>query len=236
MLNIAVCDDNLAFLDEMNELLQKDTRVEQIELYHDPEKLYEDIALSRKKFDVVFMDIDFQTSKTGIHYAEDLYLIAPDIGIIYVTGYNDRYAQHILLADTNLMGYLTKPVEESLLSRYLDKVCEKQTPQEFLTFSMRRKTYSIPVESILYIESHNHTVTIHTDWKNYVIYEKLSDLLARTPAQIIQCHKSFLVNLTRIRQLEPGKLILQNGQPIPVSKPYMAATQASFFQYIGHKL
>lgn len=236
MIKVAVCDDNVIFLENMKAALQKDARVSEIELYHDPEDFWDAVTGLHRDFDVVFMDIELGKAKTGINYAQELYDIVPRLSIIYVTGYNDRYAQHILLADTNLIGYLTKPLDEILLRRYLDKVCKKKNKNTFLTFDIRGKTFMVLAETILYIESHNHTVSIHTEQETYVSYEKLSDLRKRLPKYFIQCHKSFLVNMKHISSLEPGKLKVRDSHLVPVSKSCVAETRAAFFRYIGQDL
>lgn len=236
MLNVAVCDDNTVFLEEMRIALAKDVRVKEIEIYNSPEDFWEAVADQGKKFDGVFMDIEFGMEKTGINYAEELYPIAPTLGIVYVTGYNDRFAQHILLTDSNLIGYLTKPLDEELLGRYLDKLCNKQDGKSFLTFNIQGKTFVVATESILYVESHNHTVSIHTDRETYVSYEKLSELRARLPKEFIQCHKSFLVNMKYISSLEPDQVKVRETHLVPVSKTHMAETRAAFFRYIGQNL
>lgn len=39
MLKLAVCDDNIQFLREMENILETDTRVEEVDSYDTPEKL-----------------------------------------------------------------------------------------------------------------------------------------------------------------------------------------------------
>ena len=39
MLNVAVCDDSDAFLQEAEKVLRRDTRIGEIRLYHTPERL-----------------------------------------------------------------------------------------------------------------------------------------------------------------------------------------------------
>lgn len=236
MIKVAVCDDNVIFLENMKAALQKDVRVAEIELYREPEDFWDAVTGLHRDFDVVFMDIELGKAKTGINYAQELYDIVPSLSIIYITGYNDRYAQHVLLADTNLIGYLTKPLDEILLRRYLDKVYKKKSKNTFLTFDIRGKTFMVLAETILYIESHNHTVSIHTDQETYVSYEKLSDLQKRLPKYFIQCHKSFLVNMKHISSLEPGKLKIRDDHFVPVSKSCVTETRAAFFRYIGQEL
>lgn len=237
MLRIAACDDNPLSLREIESILKKEERVETVGLYRDPEQLLDALMRDPGQYDIVCMDLLFEEGKNdGRYYARELYRLTPEVEVLYMTGYNDRFAQYILLDTVNLLGYLTKPVQPGVLHRYLEKSRRRRSEKQYLTFFIRGKAFSLPTEKILYLESHNHTAEIHTDDETYVVYEKLSELGARLPAQFIQCHKSFLANMARVRQLEADCLIMQNGHTLPISKSCMAQTRARFFRYIGQNL
>lgn len=236
MLNIAVCDDNPIFLDQFRSLVPTLRQIEEARFFQFPGQLLEEIAGGRFRPDLVLMDIQFDGDKTGLHWAEELFRLAPEVGVICVTGYNDRYAQQILLHDINLIGYLTKPLDRAVLCRYLDKALSKKQGRSYLTFVLRGQTYSISANSIVYIESRNHTAIVHAREENFEFYEKLSDLLPRLPDCFVQCHKSYLVNLDRISRLEPGHLLLDGGRVVPVSKAFQPQLKDSFFRHIGQAL
>lgn len=82
-------------------------------------------------------------SKTGLDWAEELSQRLPNIGVICVTGYNDRYAQHILLRNFNLVGYLTMPLDVQLLSRYHGDFFTEYREQTFTA------QLSLPIPALL---------------------------------------------------------------------------------------
>lgn len=233
MLKIAVCDDNPVFLLEVEALVPRLPQVESADYYTSPTALLRDIADGACTPHVVLMDILLSGSRTGLSWAEELHSMAPGIGIILVTGFNDRFAQHVLLHDISPIGYLTKPMDLELLSRYLDKALQKQESNSFFSFVLRGQNYSISTDSILYLESRNHTVILHTFEEVYEFYDKLSALRARLPGFFAQCHKSYLVNLNHIVRLEPGSLMLASGDGVPVSKACQGQLQKAFFHHIG---
>ncbi len=152
-----------------------------------------------------------------MQYAKDLMKIAPNMSVIYVTGFNDRYAQHILLEDVKLVGYLTKPLNAHILERYLEKIVKSRESKLFV-FSMRGKEYMIVPENIIYFESANHIITIHTDEDEYTFYDKLDCIQERLPSFFLRCHKSYLVSMKRIAQVEPTQIRLPDGMKIPISR------------------
>ena len=62
MLRLAVCDDSVLFLREMQEILETDERVESVDVYENPENLMEDIDKGKTDFDAIFMDIADEAS------------------------------------------------------------------------------------------------------------------------------------------------------------------------------
>lgn len=233
MLKLAVCDDNVLFLQEMKKILEIDTRVEEISIYDTPEKLLTEIEEKQKDLDAIFMDIEFEKEENGIQYVKKIFQKAPLIQLIYVTGYHDRYAQHIFLTEANLTGFLMKPLDRKILDQYLDKICERKKKKKILRFSVRGKEYLVTADSVLYLESKNHRVIIHMEDNTYSIYDKLSNFDSRLPDCFIQCHKSFLINMNWIRYIEGNEIIFRDGNRVPISKVHQEKVRKSYFSYIG---
>lgn len=233
MLKLAVCDDSVLFLQEMKKHLEIDKRVKEVTVYESPEKLLTDIKEEKTDFDAIFMDIEFEKEKNGIQYVRQIYQKAPQIQLIYVTGYHDRYIQHIFLTESNLTGYLLKPLDAKILDEYLDKICEKRRPRRIIRFSVRGKEYLVAADSVLYLESNNHKVIIRTEEQEYTVYDKLSNFQAQLPSSFIQCHKSFVINMKKIRYIEGNSVHFQDGSRVPVSKAHQEKVRKSYFLYMG---
>lgn len=88
-------------------------------------------------------------------------------------------------------------------------------------------------DNVLYLESSNHRVLIHTEEDTYSVYDKLSNFFPQFPDSFIQCHKSFVINMSRIRRIEGNEIIFQDGSRVPVSKVYQEKVRKSYFSYIG---
>ena len=236
MLRLAVCDDNNLFLEETSRLLKEDSRVEEVTLYSDPEELLRDVEDHKKEFDAIFMDIEYDDKDNGIEYIKKVYQEAPQIQVVYVTGYHDRYSQHIFLSEANLTGYLTKPIDKELLYQYLDKICRKQETKKILRFSVRGKEHIILTDNIWFLESDNHKTLIYADDQVYSVYDKLDNFKDRLPSVFLKCHKSYLINMDHISYIEGNSIRLENGQQIPISKVHQDMVRKNYFAYIGETL
>jgi DNA-binding LytR/AlgR family response regulator len=61
----------------------------------------------------------------------------------------------------------------------------------------------------------------------------MQELLEKLPADhFVRIHKSFAVNLARIKSLEGGQVRLENGTLLPVGRTYSAA----FYQVLGENI
>ena len=235
MINVAVCDDNKIFLDEFEQILQKHSQVESVSAFSDYESL-KDSVLNNNEYDIIFMDIDFGEEKNGIDFASELFNFSPDSGIIYVTCHRDRYTQQIFLEKTNLLGYLLKPVDWNLLVRYLDMAVQNKKKRGYLSLTVKGKDKHIRCDKILWVESHNHTSVVYFENEKLVVYEKLGFILERLPANFVQCHKSYAVNMDFIDVLEGTCVYLVGGFKIPVSRSFKSSLRSRFFSFIGGKI
>ncbi|MGN1140841.1 MAG: LytR/AlgR family response regulator transcription factor [Oliverpabstia sp.] len=231
-MRIAICDNDKYFLKEMEHKLRQYPYVNQIEQYSNIDHFFTDLEKGAH-CDLVFMDIDWDVGYTGIDYSEKIYRLVPHLPIIFITGFNDRFSQYILLKETNLLGYLTKPIQDDLLEKYLGKLLNQQAVEQKFSFLQQGRVVTVNARSIRYIESSNHVCLIHTENMTYKVYRKIRDLLPELPDSFIQCHKSYLVNMYWIQRMEQGQILLQSGEIVPVSRSFRSCTRERVLYFMG---
>lgn len=236
-MRVAVCDDHPEEAEALRKLLKNSGLVNQVRCFIQPDGLRKAVRRG-ERFDAALMDIDWNLPVSGFQLAEQLQGDAPAMQIIFVTGYNDRFADQVMLTHANLCGYITKPVNEELLIRYLLRVREKQKEWEGKTLLVSRKglTEAIPVREICYLESSGHQLMIHTGDTCICCYERLVDVMERLPRNFYQCHKSYAVNMDCIRRIDKNWLVLKNEEQVPISKARYAQTRTVCFRYMGEQL
>ena len=235
-MRVAICDDNEIFLEEIKKEFVEKQEIKEVHVYSEINRLFRAIE-DGEKYDVLFLDIDWgETNNTGLELGEKFYRLMPQVPVVLMTGYNDRFAQRILLHKINLVGYLTKPIDSNLLAQYLNKIKGKMKSIEYLNVSIQGTVVRLETEQIRHIESHNHQIHIYTNKVKYIVYEKLSDILKRLPDTFVQCHKSFLVNLEYVEALEGKEVLLNDGKRISISRSYQNHIKDRFFAYIGEMI
>lgn len=133
-----------------------------------------------------------------------------------------------------MIGFLTKPVSKDILASLLQKLQTSLDEDRQTLFCVVGKSdsISVPIGSIFYLESNAHKTLIYTDTKNLSIYERLSALWERLPSCFCVCHKSYIVNMNKIKRIEKNMILLENLVEIPISKSQHAKVKQTYFHYM----
>lgn len=230
-MQLAICDDDRVFLERFRAQVESLGLTRRIDCFSALDAFLGALE-DRAQYDAVLMDIDWQQEAAGIDAAETLHRLCPRTRVIYVTGYNDRFSQRIFLQRSNLSGYLVKPVDSALLRANLEKAAAA-AEEPTLTVSVGGRPVAIPCRELVYLESLGHTVGIHTHKEVITVYERLDRLALRLPEGFLRCHKSFLVNMRRIRRFQAQEVLLDTGAAIPLSRSRSAGARAEYFRYMG---
>jgi two-component system LytT family response regulator len=200
--------------------------------------------------DVVFLDVQM----SGI----DGFGVVEAIGAermpitVFVTAY-DQFA--LKAFEAHALDYLLKPFDaerfrkgiervraqlralhkegvEAQLAALLDELRGKREYLERIVVRSGGRILILRVEDIDWLEAASNYVRIHASGRQYLLRETMSNLEARLdPAQFVRIHRSTMVRLERIRELEPlfqgdYVLILEDGTRLTSSRGYRDRLQA----------
>lgn len=235
-MRVAVCDDLKEVLKETKILLEDVSFVKDIDIFSDMKNFYEEIK-EGTKYDVVLMDIDWKTEKTGIDFSSELKLLSPNTKIIYITAYTLDYVEDAVLRTPNLCGFINKPIKEDILYKSLEKIQKelKETDGK-LIIKYKSNVSVIPFADIYYLESQLHKVLVKMQSQEYQCTEKLNHIKTRLGTQFVECHKSYIINMDHIAEFHNTELVMENGEVIPISKKRYGETKARFFEYMAEKI
>jgi len=233
-MHIAVCDDQADVLEQVSNLVETVSLASTVTPYDNFSNLLTAIS-NGILYDAVLMDIEWGKEDNGMDYATALHELSPNTQVIFMTGFQEKYAQQIFLKPANLCGFLSKPINRDLLIKILNKADKeaRQTETKKLTVSFGGVVSVFEPENIYFLESKGHTATIHTSDGKQRCYERLVALKERLPSQFEYTHKSFLVNMDFIRRVERDRVLLLNGTELPVSKGKYTMLKKTYFSYIG---
>ncbi|MCI9590218.1 MAG: LytTR family transcriptional regulator [Lachnospiraceae bacterium] len=192
------------------------------------EIIYENI------FDYVIVDIEKNGIEHGLEFAQKVYQRQPLVKLIFVIEDGNDFIENLFLIYANIVGVYQKPVISKRFSGIIKKILEKNSScsqKEKLVFRKKGEIYAIPLEEIIYIESSGHKVMVFTDTEKYCYYGKIDTIKESLTEVFFQCHKSYLINMDRIINIEKEAVTLSQGKRVPISQSKYRKTKDAYSQY-----
>jgi DNA-binding LytR/AlgR family response regulator len=176
--------------------------------------------LKGNKTDLLFLDIEMP-GINGIDFLKKQNLPAY---VIFTTAYRNYAADAF---DLDAVDYLLKPFSYERFCKAVDKFMEtvstKAGEQEFITVKSDKRYHNIAVKEILYIESMDDFIMIHTSGRNYICYMRLQALEELLDGQgFIRVHRSYIVNRRHLGSFT-SSFVEVAGKKLPVGRKYRSS-------------
>jgi len=180
-------------------------------------------ALHQQAVDLLFLDINMP----GIDGISFLRSLRNPPRVIFTTA----YAEHAVDAfELEAADYLLKPITFERFLKAVQKVLQMPPgtatavapppPDEALFLKVNKRLLRLPYADICYLEGLGDYVKVFTEREVHVSYLTLSraeELLP--PSVFLRIHKSYLINLRRIRFVE-GAVVRIGDNDLPVGSTY----------------
>lgn len=225
MVKIAVLDDQESYFNSIEVITKKfmSERAISYEIftYISPEDLLYDIA-EDNKYDIYLLDVELPTI-SGLEVARKIREKYYEPIIIYITNYVEYAIEGY---EVNAYRYIPKIMLEQKLPEAYALICPsiENKKKEFYIIEKNHKLERIAYEDIYYIKKDKkyifivHKYGISNDRKTIVEFiesVKNYDLF-------IEVDRSYIVNILHVMSLKDQKIILRNGDSIPISKPKLS--------------
>ncbi len=230
----AVCDDDSKITDYIKNKLDyiTDVKIETI-LFHSLSEMTGSIC-KNKIPDAIFMDICVG-KENGIDALKNLSHQIFNTPVIFITGYPE-FCQDIFI-DFKPWGLLTKPIDDHKLLYYINKlVYSYRNENSSVTITSNGRKSKIMCNDIFFLESHERKVIYNTTKGNFEEYIKLDKAIEKLKTDFLKCHKSFAVNLKYVKDFSKLKILLSNGEEIPISRSQYENVRKTIFEYNAKKI
>jgi two-component system, LytTR family, response regulator len=204
-------------------------------------------AIAREQVDLVFLDVQMpELDGLGVAAA-----LAEQNGpaVVFVTAYSEHAVRAF---EVNAVDYVLKPFDRERFSAALSRARARRADGEWEQLSRRlgavlaelQQTQGhpqrllvrsegrirlVPVGDIDWIEAADNYARLHVGAERHLIRETMGSLEARLdPAQFARIHRSAIVNLERVRELQPTfngeyAVLLRSGAKLTLSRGYRDA-------------
>ena len=179
-------------------------------------------VLSEQRIDLVFLDIQMP-KLTGVEFMKSLQ--HPPL-VIFTTAY-PQYALEGF--DLNAVDYLLKPfsfdrflkaalkAKATIESKKTDNILPNTTTDHFF-IKYDSKLQKIRFDEILFVESLQNYVAIHTITRKYISYLTLKSLEDQLPgSEFVKIHKSYIIASRKVDTIEGNELKI-GAHVLPISR------------------
>ncbi len=220
MLKIAVVDDVKQICSEVEEFIlsfgKKECVCVDVDVFYDGESFLKE--LQKTYYDAVFLDIELDgISGVDVSKAIRETLSNETTQILYITG-NRQYAADLF--DYDAIAFICKPIQNEKLFHAMKKLLKKtKTNFGLFAFKVGHKQHKLQLKDILYFESNERKVVLHTVDNEYTFYETINHLEeVLQNGAFLRIHKSYLINTIHVRKFAYENVIMIQGDCLPIAQ------------------
>ena len=220
VLKFAICDDIDSVCKYIEEFLVRICKEKNLSMEYDTFYSGDEFisALNKNVYDCIFLDIEIGTTN-GIEVSKYLRekLNNETTEIIYISQHS-QYA--VNLFDYDPITFLLKPFDDAMIMKAFNKFLKRMNiGDEVFVVKTGYDIKRIPTKDILYFESSDHRIDLHTVSTVMSFYEKIDNIVSKVnPKTFIQIHKSIIVNTMHIKRFNYDSIELDNDETLPISQ------------------
>lgn len=175
--------------------------------------------LAADSFDAVFLDLQLP----GIDGVSLLKALSRDTPVVIISA-DDKFGAESYQFE--VVDYLVKPFEFSRFAKAVLKLKNRSSEapastEDALFLKDNTTIHRIDLARLHYIESQgNYASFVFEEAKPILSLITLSKLLTLLPDHFVRIHRSYIVNLHAIRQIDGNQLDPGTGQKLPIGKSH----------------
>ncbi len=235
MLTMAICDDNKADVELLEDALDKiHNYLIDYDVYYSAEELLKNIVQNKKDYQLYIFDIEMP-GMTGLQLAEKVRKINSRALFVFLTGYT-QYVMEVF--SVVMFDYISKPITTEKLNSVLSRVVEylKIVKQDFV-FHYCKDQFSVSCDDILYIEKKGRLAVIHTISENFKTNMTINEIWEQLDDRVFtHIHVSFIINMDHLRSIEGAEAVLDNGEHLLTARAHKQELKEKHMEFIRRKV
>ena len=220
-ISIAILDDERFNIDRIRQVLNKYESHYRMDV--DEYDNSADLLNSIKEYDILLVDMELnETGKIyeGMEVVKAYRETDRDALIIFVTTHDELARDGYKV---NTFRYVYKGELERELSEALEAAFElvnDDVVEDTISFYVVKKSKeTVLLKNIIYFETYGRHLKIHTEDKEYIANEKISDMYEEVKdKEFCMVHKSYVINMNYAVGINRKELHLKNGEAIPIGR------------------
>lgn len=234
MVKIAICDDEIRFIDAICPLLEQWAKERGIKLtlyrFTNGDDLIK--AHLNECMDLIILDV-IMPLLNGIDVARELRNTNRTVPIIFLTSSREFAVDSY---EIKALNYLIKPVDQAKLFLTLDDFLKTfNLPKTFFIAKTADGFCRIVIGDVDYLEAQNKQVLVHLANDRTIAIRELFSKCAEvfSPENgFCCCHRSYIVNLSNVAQFSKTEVITIHNAVIPISRNNYVAFKETYFNHM----
>lgn len=233
-MKIAICDDEMQFIDAICPLLEQWAKERGIKLMIYRFANGDDLIAAHQSecMDLIFLDI-IMPLLSGMDVSRELRNMNQNVPIIFFSSSKEFAVDSY---EVKALNYLMKPVDQTKLFPALDDFLKTYNlPKTFFTAKTADGFCRIVIADVDYLEAQNKQVLVHLTNDRTIAIRELFSKCAEvfSPENgFCCCHRSYIVNLSNVEQFSKTEVITSNNAVIPISRNNYAAFKEIYFHHM----
>ncbi len=192
----------------------------------------EELLFKQKEWsdaDGLILDIELK-GMNGMELAKKVREKDEHIPILFATAYEQYVFEGY---EVGAVSYLMKPLQQEKLYLALDRMREQSRRNaEVLLTNAGDENAKVYLNEVMYIESYGHYTVIHTKEETVETRRSIGELqTALADKYFYMPHRSYLVNISRIRKITKQLIVMDNGKELPIARGKWEAVNKAYLYY-----
>ncbi len=225
-MKIAICDNEKIIVDKLVSMLEDYLYMRNYDATYETFDSYESAKEKVNEFDLFLLDHNMNDNMinpedselmTGMEFAEIVRKTGGEHkGIIFMTSYHDLIykAQNV-----DFTRFICKPVEKDSFYSALDAYFNSKKKSGRISVRVGNDVHFVDIDSIIFLEALHKNITIYTDGEDLTCHKSISDFEEELSEYgFFRTHRTYLVNIRKIKQLNSKGVLMENGETVTISK------------------
>lgn len=228
-MRVAICDDERESCSRLSQLIRGQEPDCQVTCFYTCRQFLE----AGQHFDILLLDIQME-KMGGIEVARALRCRGERTVLIFVTALKEYVPEAF---DVSAFHYLLKPVSQEKFCRVFESACgrvrelESQSAGQ-LFFQTKARSFTVPKDEVLYVESRRRKVEIHAKRENVTVYATMKHMEEQLGEGFYRCHRGYLVNMAYVTGYGAGFVRLRNGETVYLAREKYSEFAKVYSEYL----
>lgn len=181
------------------------------------------------EYHIVFLDIHL-LNENGLNIAKQLREVNHNVIIVFVSSNNNLVFKTF---DVKPFFFIRKSHYKQDIDYFFNMLKTYFKTNTYIYLDSRSSMVHIPIDSILYIESHEHQLWVYSKKDIYYDNSTLTHFLSKLSyPNFAQIHKSYIINLDYLKRIDKNEILLLNHTRLPIGRKYKQTFLDKYQEYL----